>query len=106
MESNNSVNIPEEVVKGTLGNFNKLLESNAPEDRKTLLQLIISKITVKDKKDIGSIELHFDEKVQKYFIDNNEGESPDDEGSPSLFCLRLLYSQLLISIINLCYNIY
>ncbi len=39
---------------------------------------------LKSKKDIESVELHFDEKVQKYFINNKEGESSDDEGSSSL----------------------
>ncbi|NFL95084.1 hypothetical protein FDB73_01630 [Clostridium botulinum] len=91
MESNDSVNIPYEVVKDTLSNFHKLLEIIAPEDKKTLLQLIISKITIKNKKDIDSIELNFDEKVQKYLINNNEGESPDDGGSPSfiLFMIKI-----------------
>jgi site-specific DNA recombinase len=89
LESNDSVNIPYEVVKNTLSNFHKLLEITAPQDKKTLLQLIISKITIKDKKDIDSIELHFDEKVQKYFINNNEGESPDDGGSPSLILFTI-----------------
>lgn len=91
LESNDSVNIPYEVVKKTLSNFQRLLEVATPEDKKTLLQLIISKITIKDKKDIDSIELHFDENVQKYFINNNEGGSPDDGGSPSfvLFTIRI-----------------
>lgn len=31
---------------------------------------IDSKITIKNKKGIDSIELHFDEKVQKYFVNN------------------------------------
>jgi site-specific DNA recombinase len=83
LESNDSVNIPYEVVKGTLSNFNKLLETTAPEDKKTLLQLIINNITIKNKKDIKSIELNFDEKVQKYFINNKGGESPDNGGSSS-----------------------
>lgn len=83
LESNDSVKIPYEVVKNTLSNFQKLLEITAPEDKKTLLQLIINKITIKNKKDIDSIVLHFDEKVQKYFINNKEGESSDDGGSPS-----------------------
>ena len=46
--------------------------------------LIISKITIKNKKDIKSIEPHFDEKVQKYLINSKEGES-SDEGGPSSF---------------------
>lgn len=83
--------IPYEVVKDTLSNFHKLLEITASEDKKTLLQLIISKITIRNKKDIDSIELHFDEKIQRYFINNNEGESPNDGVSPSfiLFTIRI-----------------
>lgn len=89
LESNDSVNIPYEVVKDTLSNFHKLLEITAPEDKKTLLQLIINKITIKNKKDIESIELYFEEKVQKYFINNNEGESPDDGGSSSFYVFKI-----------------
>lgn len=72
LESNDSVSVPHDTVKKTLINFNKLLEIADIQDKTTLLQLIISKITIKNKKDIDSIELHFDEKVQKYFINNNE----------------------------------
>lgn len=50
LESNDSVNIPYEVVRDTLSNFQKLLEITAPEDKKTLLQLIINKITIKTRK--------------------------------------------------------
>lgn len=91
LESNDSVNIPYEVVKNTLGNFQKLLEITTTEDKKTLLQLIINKITIKNKKDIDSMELHFDEKIQKYFINNKEGESPNEGGSPSfiLFTIKI-----------------
>lgn len=90
LENNDSVNIPYEMVKDTLSNFNELLEITAPEDKKTLLQLIINKIIIKNKKDIDSIELHFDEKVQKYFINNKEGESLDDGGSSfSVFTIRI-----------------
>lgn len=91
LESNDSVNIPYEVVKNTLSNFHKLLEITATEDKKTLLQLIINKITIKNKKDIESIELHFDEKVQKYFINIKEGEFSDDRGSSSfvLFTIKI-----------------
>ncbi len=37
LESNDSINIPYEVVKGTLSNYQKLLEITVPEDKKTLL---------------------------------------------------------------------
>ena len=48
-------------------------------------------ITIRYKKDIKSIKLHFDEKVQKYFINNKEGESSDDGDSPSfsVFTVRI-----------------
>lgn len=84
LESNDSVNIPYEVVRNTLSNFNKLLETTAPEDKKTLLQLIINKITIKNKKDIENIELHFNENIQKLFIRQNGEESSNDEGSSLL----------------------
>ncbi len=44
-----------------------------------------------NKKDIESIELHFDEKVQKYFANINDGEFSDNGGSPSfiLFTIRI-----------------
>lgn len=50
LENNDSVNIPYEVVRDTLRDFNNLLDITAPEEKKTLLQLIINKITIKDKK--------------------------------------------------------
>jgi len=37
LESNDSITIPYEVVKGTLSNYQKLLEITVPEDKKTLL---------------------------------------------------------------------
>lgn len=90
LENNDSGKIPYEVVKKTLSNLYNLLEIAAPEDKKVLLQLIISQITIKDKKKIDSIELHFNEKVQKYFINNNEGESSNKEGSSFiLFTIRI-----------------
>lgn len=91
LESNDSGSVPYDVVKKTLINFHNLLEIADIQDKKTLLQLIISKITIKNKKDIDSIELHFDEKMQKYFINNSEGRSPDDGGSPSyiLFTIKI-----------------
>ncbi|MBZ9614318.1 hypothetical protein [Clostridium estertheticum] len=90
LENNDSVNIQYEVVRDTLRDFNNLLEITAQEGKKTLLKLIINKITIKDKKDIESIELHFDEKVQKYFIKDKEGESLDNGGSPSFILFTII----------------
>ena len=51
----------------------------------------MDEIAIKNKKDIESIELHFDEKVQKYFINSKEWESSDDRGSSSfsVFTIRI-----------------
>ena len=86
-----SKDVPYELVKDTVSKFNRLLKIKDLEDKKTLFQLIIRKITIKSKNDIESIELHFDEKGQKYFINNKEGESSDNGGSPSfiLFTIRI-----------------
>lgn len=90
MERNDSVNILYEGVNDTLSNFHELLEINASEDKKTLLQLIIKKITIKNRKDIEGVALHFDEKVQKYFINNKKGESSDDgDSSFILFIIKV-----------------
>jgi hypothetical protein len=52
--------------------------------------LITSRITIKNKKDIDRIELHFDERVQKYFINNNEGGSSDGGSSSfSVFTISI-----------------
>lgn len=89
LENNDSGIISYEQVKSILNDFSKLLEIASPEDQKTLLQVIIKKITIKDRKKIDSIELHFDEKIRKYFIKSREGESPGDGGSPSFSVFTL-----------------
>ncbi|RMD02321.1 recombinase family protein [Clostridium autoethanogenum] len=83
LENNDSGSISYETVRNILSDFSSLLKIAAPEDQKTLLQVIIKKITIKDRKKIDGIELHFDEKIRKYFIKLREGESPGDGGSPS-----------------------
>jgi hypothetical protein len=37
-----------------------------------IISVSIHEITVKNNKDIENIELHFDEKIQKYFISKKE----------------------------------
>ena len=81
LENNNIQDIPYEIIKDTLSNFHSLLEMADLEDKKTLLQIIISKITIKDKKDINSIELYFNENIRKYFITNKREEPSHVEGS-------------------------
>jgi hypothetical protein len=53
--------------------------------------MIISKINIKNKNDTENIELHFDEKVHKYFINNKEGESSDDQAAPSFSVFTISY---------------
>lgn len=87
LSNNNSVNIPYELVKSVLENFNKLMKQASPQQKKILLHAMINKIIVTDRKRIDGIEIHYDESVKKILFD--EGELPPDGGggSPIYFTL-------------------
>ncbi|OZV11237.1 resolvase [Tissierella sp. P1] len=83
LEYNDSEEIPYEYVRNVMMNFNNLLDQAQSEEKKLLLQLMINKITIKDRKHIDTIEILFDENVRK-ILDNNLKEEPlNDEGSSS-----------------------
>ena len=77
LAENDSQEIPFQFVKDVLSDFHSLLDKSPHDQKKMLLQLILSKITITDRKQIDTIELHFDEKIIKYFLDE---EPPSDEG--------------------------
>lgn len=89
LENNDSGSISYKTVRSIFQDFNGLLEMAPPNEQKTLLQVIIKKITIKDRKKIDSIELHFDENIRKYFIKSKEGESPGNGGSSSFSVFTL-----------------
>ncbi|WP_440114904.1 hypothetical protein [Paenibacillus sp. QZ-Y1] len=57
-----------ELVRSLVANFDDLLRQSPFQQRKTLLHLIVKKITLDDKKRVDSIELTFDEETQKHFL--------------------------------------
>lgn len=87
LRNNNSVNIPYELVKKVLENFNEVMKQATPQQKKTLLHVMINKIIVTDRKRIDGIEIHYNEGVKKILF--NEGELPPDGGgsSPIYFTL-------------------
>jgi site-specific DNA recombinase len=68
-----------EHVHALIGRFDELVRSSLFDQRKLLLQLIIQKISLNDKRKIEHIELIFDENTEKHFLmvassaDNVEG---------------------------------
>lgn len=57
-----------ELVRSLIERLDRLLQASSLEQRKTLLHLVIQKITVNDKKEIDKIELTFDERSQRHFL--------------------------------------
>lgn len=65
-------------VKHVLSQFDTLLEKVPLEKKKLLLQILIKQITVGPDRKIQKIELTFDEKVQKHFLDLAPSELNSD----------------------------
>ncbi|BFH62441.1 hypothetical protein [Paenibacillus azoreducens] len=51
-----------------VGRFDPLLRRSPFPQRKTLMHLIVKRITLDDRKHIGSVELAFNEETEKYFL--------------------------------------
>jgi site-specific DNA recombinase len=80
LQGNDSQEIHFDLVKSVLTDFQSLLTATSPEQKKSLLQLIITQITIKDRKSIDTIELHFDDKIIKYFLNSDNDTPPDNSG--------------------------
>ena len=79
LEAQNRQPISYEFVRSVLTEFDRLLGSAPNEQQKALLRLIIKEISIKkDRRRIESIELCFDEEIQKYFL--NHAPSADADG--------------------------
>lgn len=87
--------IPYEVVKELLHNFGKVLSCEKIERglKKQLLHMIISEITLDDRREIESIKIHLTDDVLR-FLNGNDGGTPDD-GVPPKFMLRNFGFQML-----------
>ena len=90
-----SEEISYEFIKSVLDNFSKLLNSKeSREQKKKLLHMIISKITINELREVDSINLIINDKLVDY-ISKEEGVSIKD--APSSFMLR----NIGMSILNL-----
>ncbi|WP_339279086.1 recombinase family protein [Paenibacillus sp. FSL W8-1187] len=57
-----------ELVRSLVGSFDALLRRSPFQQRKTLLHLIVKRITLDDRKRVGSVELAFNEETEKHFL--------------------------------------
>lgn len=80
-----------DLVQSLMERFNTLLNRSPFPQRKTLMHLIVKKITLDDTKRVGSVELAFNEETEKHFLsvapsaDNMaEGAFPLSGKAPSM----------------------
>lgn len=80
--------IPFELVSQVMKKFGQVFkESSTRQQRKQLLNLLVSKVTIDKSRNIDSIELQINEDVIKYLV--KEGSSEEDE-YPSFFHASML----------------
>jgi len=68
LDGDHSQTIAYEQVRALIARFDQLLDASSFDQRKTLLHLIINKITVKENKVIDKIEMIFDEMTEHHFL--------------------------------------
>jgi site-specific DNA recombinase len=80
--------IPFELVSQVMKKFGQVFkESSTRQQRKQLLNLLVSKVTIDKSREIDSIELQINEDVIRYLV--KEGSSEEDE-DPSFFHVSIL----------------
>ena len=80
--------MPFELVSRVMKKFGQVFkESSTRQQKKQLLNLLVSKITIDKSKEIDTIELQINEDVIRYLV--NEGSSEEDE-DPSFFHVTML----------------
>ncbi|WP_160669681.1 recombinase family protein [Clostridium sp. C8-1-8] len=78
--------IPYDFIKNILGNFGEvLIESISREQKKKLLHMIISEITINELREIETIKLKINDSLVDYL---NKKEGVPVKGTPSSFILR------------------
>jgi site-specific DNA recombinase len=78
--------IPYDFIKNILGNFGEvLMESISREQKKKLLHMIISEITINELREIETIKLKINDSLVDYL---NKEEGVPVKGTPSSFILR------------------
>lgn len=80
--------IPFELVSQVMKKFGQVFkDSSTRQQRKQLLNLLVSKITIDKSRNVDSIELQINEDVIRYLV--KEGSSEEDE-DPSFFHVSML----------------
>ncbi|MGO4531971.1 recombinase family protein [Paenibacillus sp. 2TAF8] len=70
-----------ELVRSLITKFDALLRHSPFQQRKTLMHLIVKKITLDDKKRVSSVELAFNEQTEKHFLSVAPSAEPIAEGA-------------------------
>mgnify|MGYP006959241502 CR=1 FL=1 len=85
---NNNEPVPFELVSQVMKKFGQVFkESSTRQQRKQLLNLLVSKVTIDKSREIDTIELQINEDVIRYLM--KEGSSEEDE-DPSFFHVTML----------------
>ncbi|MNJ71966.1 hypothetical protein D3C77_685680 [compost metagenome] len=64
-----------------MGRFDTLLHRSPFPQRKTLMHLIVKKITLDDRKRVDSVELAFNEETEKHFLSVAPSAEQQSEGA-------------------------
>lgn len=70
-----------ELIRSLMTNFDALLRHSPFQQRKTLLHLIVKKITLDDRKRVGNVELAFNEETDKHLLSVAPSAKPMAEGA-------------------------
>lgn len=78
--------VPYEVVRDVMRDFNRLIQKAEPLQKKLFLQMMVEKITVTRGK-VNEIHIHFNQAIRKLIslYTDSDGELPDDGSSPYYF---------------------
>nr|WP_312094220.1 recombinase family protein [Niallia sp.] len=86
---NNSEPVDYQVVKKLINNFNEIIRNATYDKKKTILNMVVERITVNKEREIESIILHFDRKSSNHILGEKEGESSNEDPSSFNFTLVL-----------------
>ncbi|OME60887.1 resolvase [Paenibacillus odorifer] len=73
--------VPYELVRSLIERFDYLLRESPFEQRKTLLHLIVKKITLNDKRMVKDVELSFNSETEKHFLSTAPSAEQIAEGA-------------------------
>ncbi|WP_269745414.1 zinc ribbon domain-containing protein [Paenibacillus sp. P22] len=68
LRDNQAEPVSYEIVRSLMDRFDALLRHSPLPQRKTLLHLIVKRITLDKRKRVGSVELAFNEETEKHFL--------------------------------------